>query len=205
MINFPWMMDRDSMCRQMVRIGRLTNETRYDDALQAALRLEAACAASGVTSAAVLWSLSVAYDNVSNLPMALETILRAVRHDPIDSAINQSIEVIFGKVRERLLGEAWDDAAEGMYFRLAEEEVTDDALRVAYAGHLLAVGRHVEALRVAQAVALLNPRNPKAWDVVEAAAEKLGDIALAIEAANSSAAAKVTTASPKPNVRCARA
>ena len=205
MINFRFFPQRDDLCRQMIRVGRLTSEARYDDALQGALKIEAACTANGCTSAAVLWAVAVAWDHTQNLPNALDAIFRAVHHDPIDSAINQSLEVILDKVRDRLLGEAWDEAAEGMYFRLVEEEITDDALRVAYAGHLLAVGKHIEALRVAQAVALLNPRCAMAWDVVEAAAEKLGDIALAMEAANSSAAAKVTTSAPKANMASARA
>ena len=206
MLNFPWLPQRNDLCRQMANIGRLNQERRFDEALEATKEAEAACIASGVTASPfLLWSMAAAHDNVGNLLEGLVYILKAVRLDPVDYSINHSLDLVAGRVRSRLLGFEWDDEAAEMYRRLGEEELTDDALRVAFAAYLLGNEKYVEALRVAQAVALLNPRNAKAWCIIESAAVKLGDTSLAVEAANSSAAAKVSSQDLKPNVGMAQA
>lgn len=206
MLNFPWLPNRDELCRRFATISRLAGEGRFAEVLEATREAEAACAVSGVpTTPFILWSRAVAEDSGGSLSVALEYILKAVRADPVDGTINHSLDIIVNKVRGKLLGTPWDDSAVAMYAALAEEDLVDDGLRVAYAASLLAAEKCVDALRVAQAVAALNPRNSKAWRIVQAAAEKLGDHALAAEAANSAAAASLSIHSLKPNVPLAAA
>lgn len=180
----PWLPRRDDLLDQLRRTSELSQAGKCDEALQLARGVEAACAAAKIESAHVSWAIAVMSDYAGKLLDALKYILRALRADPLMVPAEQSLNIIVGRCRKKLV-EGSVDADEGMalYQALAENGLADDACRLSYAQHLLDYEKPDQALQVAQAVAVLNPGMADAWRLVGAAAHALGKEQLASEAA----------------------
>ena len=164
--------------------------------------VEAACAGLKTESSHVYWCISILNDNTNNLNAALDYILKAVHLDPLCLPFETSLCIIVRRVRKKLVESAWDENTDlPLYNALAMNGLADDSCRVAYAQFLHGKGQYVEALRVSEAVALLNPSLPDAWRIVGAAARALGNEGLAQEAAGHCMAARCAAGPvPVPNV-----
>lgn len=174
--------NRDDLLAQLRKASELAQSGQAEQALEAVRAVAAACAAAGVESPHVLWALAVTSDYAGNLRGALAAILKCLSLDPLMPPAEQSLWVIVNRCRKRLTDAHWDEEAARLYGDLADQGYSDDPCRVAYAAYLHEQGKHQEALRVAEAVALLNPRLPEAWRIVGAAAHALGNKDLAQEA-----------------------
>jgi tetratricopeptide (TPR) repeat protein len=173
----------DDLRDQLRRTSELSQAGKYDEALELARGVEAACVTAKVESAHLYWAMAVMSDYAGKLPDALTYVLKALRADPLMLPAEQSLGIIVGRCRKKLV-EAALDADEGvaLYNALAENGLADDACRVAHAKRLHENGQNEEALQVAEAVALLSPRMADAWRIVGAAAAALGRTDLAAEA-----------------------
>lgn len=174
---------RDDLIEQVRHAWQMVEAGQFDEALEAARAVEAACAAANVESPHVCWVATVAADRAGKLLTALRYVLKAIRLDPVMAPAEHSLAIVAGRCRKALV-EGSLEADEGMalYQVLAENCLADDACRLSYAQHLHDYSRHEEALQVAQAVAVLNPSMGDAWRLVGAAATALGRMDLAAEA-----------------------
>ncbi len=183
-LQFPWLPRRDDLLDQLRRTSELSQAGKYDEALELARSIEAACAPSKFESPHVYWAIAVMSDYSGRHRDALAAILKCIALDPLMVPAQTSLDIIVTRCRKKLL-EGELDADEGMalYQALADNGLADDTCRLNYAQHLLDYEKPEEALAVAQAVALLNPRQAEAWRIVGAAAQALGNEELASEAA----------------------
>jgi predicted Zn-dependent protease len=175
---------REDLVAQTRRAWEMVQAGNFAEALDVVREVVAACVAANFQSAHVHWVAAVAADQAGKPVDALRYVLKAIDIDPVLLPAHHSLGIIVDRARKKLV--AGDlDADEGMtlYQALADNSLADDACRLSYAQHLLDYEKPDEALQVAQAVALLNPRLSDAWRLVGAAAAALGRDDLASEAA----------------------
>src|SRR6266568_3848903 len=173
---------REALLADFRHVHDLASKGRRDEALVIAKRIEAAAAGLEVKSSALLLALAVLHDELGRLEQGLTYIIAAVKADPLCPDTDRSLGIIVARVRKALASEKWDEVSPRLYAMMAESGLADAACHVAWANHLYAVGRYEEALAVAQAVVLLNPRCTNGWQLVEAAALAIGRDAVAHEA-----------------------
>lgn len=180
----------------------LAQKGEHEKAIAFTKEVESDLTAHGILSAHTLWVLAVFHDYGGHLFEALDYVLRALRADPALVPGESSLHIITAKCRESLVdGDLGAEEGIRLYNALAANGLADDYCRVAFARFLLESGDTGEALRVAQALVLLNPGNTEAWRIVQSAAEALGDEKLAAEAAGRCMAARCASGpSPAPNV-----
>jgi tetratricopeptide (TPR) repeat protein len=174
---------RETILADFRQVHELASEGRREEALVIAKRIEAAAVGLEVKSSALLLALAVLHDELGQLEQGLAYIIKAVKEDPLCPNTDRSLGIIVTRVRKALATEAWTEVSPRLYATMAENGLADAATHVAWANHLHTVGRHEEALAVAQSVVLLNPRCQNAWQLVRATALALGREAVAQDAA----------------------
>jgi tetratricopeptide (TPR) repeat protein len=184
------------------RAAAVSRDGDHEQALAIATEVQADLSAHGVESPHALWACAVFADYSGRFVDALDYINRALRADPAMVTGEHSLNLIANRARQALVdGDLGAEEGIRLYNALAAHALADDSCRVAFARFLLASGDQGEALRVAQAVALLNPLMMDAWRIVQAAAQALGDEHLAAEAASRCMSVRCAEGpSPVPNV-----
>ena len=189
----PSFAQRDALLSQLRQVSTHLEKGEVNEALELAKTVETECLLACVDSASVHWTLSICFDYRGSLREALARVLRAIELDPLHNPAEHSLGVIVDRARTAVQTGFVKVAPHGeqvaieecdrvdLYGALAECGLADDPTRTAYSRLLLAIGRHAEALAIAQALVLLNP-TVEALAVIEKAARALGNDKVAEQA-----------------------
>ncbi len=180
------------------RVDQLTEDRQLDDALELALKIEAATIRAGIRSAHLTWTIGVIHDYRQEPEPAFARLQDALSMDPFALPFRHSFELISSRIRAALRAPeraADDPSTPKLWELLARVGQADDGAHVAIGRHHLATGNDLEAMRILDAVTTLFPACKDAWALKAAVAAKLGDHQLAERAASEAA---VLGAGPVP-------
>lgn len=189
---------RRLMLLDMQRAHELVSAEKHEEAKSVLENVAAGLAWAGVTSAHATWARAVVADYLGDGDSAFRLIIEAADMDPLEPAIVRSFGIIVEKLRRTLLASDQDPADESVpriYGMLIEAGKADDAVHLAMARHLAAVGKDGEAMKLLDAVTTLSPACREAWAAKCALAKKLG---LAEEAVAAEAEAASLDGTPVP-------
>jgi len=179
-INIEQILDR------MRRLDQLIEDRQLDDALELALKIEAAVTRAGIRSAHVTWTIGVIYDYRQEPELAFARLQDALSMDPFALPFRHSVQLISNRIRAALRAPerpAGDPSTLRLWELLARAGQADDGAHVALGRFHLATGNDLEALRILVAVTALFPACKDAWALQAVVAAKLGDHQLAERAA----------------------
>jgi hypothetical protein len=152
----------------------------------------------GLSSGYLLWTLSIAADNLGELEMAFDYIRRALATDPLAQPFQNSFEIVVKRIRAALADEARavdDPSTPRLYDILSGAGEADVPAHVAMARWCAAGGDLTRAAKLAEALVTLYPGDPLAWRCKADVARVTGDAATADECM---AEAAVRGGAPEP-------
>ena len=173
---------RRAFLRDVHRADALLQERRLDEGRAILLGLRDALARKGLQSAEVIWSLAVAADCGNDQVEALRLITEALALDPLSKGINNSLEIIAGRVKAALASKDWtvtEPSTPALYRLLVDVGEADEETHVAMARFYAAAGEADAALALLEATTTVFPGCREAWAEKAAVARRLGDVAAA--------------------------
>lgn len=175
------------------RCRDLISENKYDRARTLGMEILARANACGFATGQAHWCLAIANDMLGEMEAAAEHATAAIEADPLAPEFEHSMAVIVDRIKAYLASDSrtWGDPkTPRLYAILVNGGWADAAAHLQMAKFTYEQGAVENALSLAEAVVMLNPRFVDALEFVGAVAEEVGKRNVAAEARTQAAAVK---------------
>jgi hypothetical protein len=197
-----------ALLRDLSRAYDLMQEGKYAESLELTLRVQATATGARIRSGQLVWQLAALHDLLQQPAPALRFIQEAIKFDPLSLPSSRSLEIIATNARKVLTGlDAADQSIPELYGLLMKAGEADASSHLAWARHLLQVGKPEEALGVLRALTLLAPYDSaEAWKLLAEVARRLdrpdlvGEAEAALEAGSATEPSGLSVPDVRPTV-----